>query len=82
MNQNSLQPALRSFIEEFSNNCRFIFTCNFKNRIIEPLQSRCAVVDFKINGKEKVEIAGQFFKRALNILKQEGVEYDQKVVAS
>lgn len=81
MNQNSLQPALRSFIEEFSNNCRFIFTCNFKNRIIEPLQSRCAVVDFKINGKEKVEIAGQFFKRALNILKQEGVEYDQKVVA-
>jgi len=81
MNQNSLQPALRSFIEEFSNNCRFIFTCNFKNRIIEPLQSRCAVIDFKITGKEKAEIAGQFFKRAIHILKTENIDYEQKVVA-
>ncbi len=81
LNPNSTQPALRSFIEEFASNCRFIFTCNFKNRIIEPLHSRCAVVDFKITGKEKAEIAAQFFKRALGILKDQGIEYDQKVVA-
>lgn len=81
LNPNSTQPALRSFIEEFSDNCRFILTCNFKNRIIEPLHSRCAVIDFKITGKEKVAIAGAFFKRVINILKQEGVDYDQKVVA-
>lgn len=81
LNPNSTQPALRAFIEEFANNCRFILTCNFKNRIIEPLHSRCAVVDFKINGKEKAEVAAAFFKRVLNILKTEGVEYDQKVVA-
>jgi len=81
LNPNSTQPALRSFIEEFSDNCRFIFTCNFKNRIIEPLHSRCAVIDFKITGKEKVTVAGNFFKRVINILKEENVEYDQKVVA-
>lgn len=81
LNPNSTQPALRSFIEEFADNCRFIFTCNFKNRIIEPLHSRCAVIDFKIPSTEKVQIAGQFFKRAINILKQENIEYDQKVVA-
>ena len=81
MNAQSIQPALRSFIEEFSANCRFIFTCNFKNRIIEPLHSRCAVVDFKIDSKEKPELAGTFFKRAISILKQEGIEYDPKVVA-
>jgi DNA polymerase III delta prime subunit len=81
LNPNSTQPALRGFMEEFANNCRFILTCNFKNRIIEPLHSRCAVVDFKITGKEKMEIAGHFFKRAISILKKEGVEYDQKVVA-
>ena len=81
LNPNSTQPALRAFIEEFSNNCRFILTCNFKNRIIEPLHSRCAVVDFKITGKEKMEIAGAFFKRVLGILKSEGIDYDQKVVA-
>lgn len=81
LNPNSTQPALRSFIEEFASNCRFIFTCNFKNRIIEPLHSRCAVIDFKITGKEKMEIAAQFFKRALGILKEQGIEYDQKVVA-
>ena len=81
MNADSVQPALRSFIEEFSNNCRFIFTCNFKHRIIEPLHSRCAVVDFKITNADKPKIAATFFKRAIEILKEEGVEYDQKVVA-
>ena len=81
LNPNSTQPALRAFIEEFSANCRFIFTCNYKNRIIEPLHSRCAVVDFKIDNAEKQEIAGSFFKRVANILKQENIEFDQKVVA-
>jgi DNA polymerase III delta prime subunit len=81
MNADSVQPALRSMIEEFSSNCRFIFTCNFKNRIIEPLHSRCAVIDFKIDSGEKQQIAAQFFKRATAILKQEEVEFDPKVVA-
>jgi DNA polymerase III delta prime subunit len=81
MNPQSVQPALRSFIEEFSANCRFIFTCNFKNRIIEPLHSRCAVVEFKIDNSEKQGIAAQFFKRATQILKQEEIEFDPKVVA-
>jgi DNA polymerase III delta prime subunit len=81
MNPQSVQPALRSFIEEFSANCRFIFTCNFKNRIIEPLHSRCAVVEFKIDNAEKQAIAAQFFKRATQILKKEEVEFDPKVVA-
>ena len=81
MNAQSVQPALRSFIEEFSGNCRFIFTCNFKNRIIEPLHSRCAVIEFKIDSKDKQEIAATFFKRAVQILKQENVEFDPKVVA-
>ena len=81
LNPNSTQPALRGFIEEFSNNCRFIFTCNFKNRIIEPLHSRCSVIDFKIENAEKAEIAGAFFKRTIGILKAENIEADQKVVA-
>ena len=81
LNPNSTQPALRSFIEEFADNCRFIFTCNFKNRIIEPLHSRCAVIDFKIPPEEKINIGGQFFKRAVKILKTEGIEFDPKVVA-
>jgi len=81
LNPNSTQPALRSFIEEFADNCRFILTCNFKNRIIDPLHSRCAVVDFKIPGDEKVKVAGLFFKRVVNILKMENVEFDTKVVA-
>ena len=81
LNPNSTQPALRGFIEEFSNNCRFIFTCNFKNRIIEPLHSRCAVIEFKIDNTEKPKVAAQFFKRALMILKTEGIEHDPKVVA-
>ncbi len=81
MNADSVLPALRAFIEEFSNNCRFIFTCNFKNRIIEPLHSRCAVVEFKIEAKEKQEIAGKFFKRVSAILTEEKVSFDSKVVA-
>lgn len=81
MNADSVQPALRSFIEEFSNNCRFIFTCNFKNRIIEPLHSRCSVVDFKIDNEEKPKIAAGFFRRVSDILSFEKVEFDPKVVA-
>ena len=76
-----VQLLLRASIEEFANNCRFIFTCNYKNKIIEPLHSRCAVVEFGIKGKEKVELAGQFFKRLQNILETEGIEYEPKVLA-
>ena len=78
---NSTQPALRNYMEEFSANCRFIFTANYKNRIIEPIHSRCAVIEFKIDTKEKQEIAAAFFKRATAILKQENIEFDPKVVA-
>jgi DNA polymerase III delta prime subunit len=81
MNAESVQPALRNFIEQFSSNCSFIFTCNFKNRIIEPLHSRCAVVEFKIDNKDKQEIAATFFKRATQILKQENIDFDPKVVS-
>ena len=81
MNAQSVQPALRSFIEEFSNNCRFIFTCNFKNRIIDPLHSRCAVVEFKIDNAEKPKVAAAFYRRIVDILTTEGVEFDSKVVA-
>jgi DNA polymerase III delta prime subunit len=81
MNAQSVQPALRSFIEEFSNNCRFIFTCNFKNRIIDPLHSRCAVIEFKIDNAEKPKVAAAFYRRVVDILTAEGVEFDSKVVA-
>ena len=77
---NDVQLLLRAFIEEFSSNCRFIFTCNFKNRIVEPLHSRCAVVEFGIKGKDRQTIAAQFFKRIQEILGAEGVEYDNKVL--
>jgi len=76
-----VQLLLRASIEEFTNNCRFIFTCNYKNKIIEPLHSRCAVVEFGIKGKQKVEIAGLFFKRLQDILDSEKVSYDAKVLA-
>jgi len=76
-----VQLLLRASIEEFSKNCRFIFTCNYKNKIIEPLHSRCAVVEFSVNGKEKQEIASKFFKRINNILEQERIEADKKVLA-
>jgi DNA polymerase III delta prime subunit len=78
---NDVQMLLRANIEAFYNNCRFIFTCNYKNKIIEPLHSRCAVIDFTIKGKQKVQLAGSFFKRLQNILDVENIEYDQKVVA-
>jgi len=78
---NDVQLLLRASIEEFNRNCRFIFTCNYKNKIIEPLHSRCAVIDFGIKGKEKASLAGSFFKRLQNILDAEGVEFDQRVLA-
>jgi len=76
-----VQLLLRASIEEFSGNCRFIFTCNYKNKIIEPLHSRCSVVEFSIKGKEKVKIAGLFFKRLQQILDIEKIPYDAKVLA-
>jgi DNA polymerase III delta prime subunit len=81
LNANSTQPALRGAIEEFSSNCSFIFTFNFKNRIIDPIHSRCTVIDFKING-QKAKMAAQFFKRVEWILQEEGVTYDKQVVAA
>lgn len=81
LNPQSTQPALRGFIEEFSNNCRFIMTCNFKNRIIEPLHSRCSVVEFNIAKKDMPDLCGSFMKRVGNILSNENVEYDEPVIA-
>lgn len=81
LSASSVQPALRGFIEQFHNNCRFIFTCNFENRIIDPIHSRCSVIDFKISGEDKPTIASLMFKRACSILKKEGIEFDKKVVA-
>ena len=81
LNPQSTQPALRGFIEEFANNCRFILTCNFKNRIIEPLHSRCSVYEFSIPNDQKPELAGQFFKRATEILQKENVEFVPDAVA-
>ena len=77
---NDVQLLLRANIETFYNNCRFIFTCNYKNKIIEPLHSRCAVVEFGIKGKEKAQIAAGFFGRLKEILGAEGIEYDNKVL--
>ena len=81
LNPQSTQPALRNFMEEFSKNCGFILTCNFRNRVIEPLQSRCSVIDFKIDKKDRAAMAGQFFNRVCTILDGEQVEYDKKAVA-
>jgi DNA polymerase III delta prime subunit len=81
LNANSTQPALRNFMEEFSRNCGFILTCNFKNRIIEPLHSRCSVVDFKISKKDMAKLAMQFLKRVDGILTSEKIEYDKGTVA-
>ena len=81
LNAQSFQPALRGFIEEFANNCRFILTCNFKNRIIEPLHSRCGVYEFNTNKKTLAELSMQFMKRLITILDNESVEYDKKVLA-
>jgi DNA polymerase III delta prime subunit len=81
LNPNSTQPALRNAIEEFAGNCSFIFTCNFKNRIIEPLHSRCAVIDFGLKNGEKAKMAGSFFKRIQSVLQSENVDYDDAVIA-
>jgi DNA polymerase III delta prime subunit len=81
LNPNSTQPALRNAIEEFAGNCSFIFTCNFKNRIIEPLHSRCAVIDFNLKSNEKTQMAKDFFGRVKQILQSENVSFDDKVVA-
>ena len=79
LNPQSTQPALRGFMEEFHKNCRFIFTCNFKNRIIEPLHSRCSVIEFKINGN-KVMLAELFMERVEKILKEEKIGFEDKVM--
>ena len=81
LNANSTQPALRNFMEEFSKNCGFILTCNFRNRIIDPLHSRCSVIDFKIGKADMAKLAAQFFKRVITILDSENVKYEQQVVA-
>lgn len=81
LNPSSTQPALRGFIEEFAANCRFILTCNFKNRIIDPLHSRCTVLDFRITPKERPSVAAKFLNRVRDILKAEKVEFSDKVVA-
>jgi DNA polymerase III delta prime subunit len=81
LNPNSLQPALRNAMEEFSINCSFIFTCNYKNRIIEPLHSRCSVIDVKINKEDKQKLMTQFFKRVCWILDEEKITYSKEVVA-
>ena len=78
---NDVQLSLRAAVEEFHSNCRFIFTCNFPNKIIEPLHSRCTVVDFKINTEQAMELQGQFFARMKEILDEQNVEYQDKVLA-
>ena len=82
LNPQSTQPALRGFIEEFSKNCGFILTCNFKNRIIEPLHSRCSSIEFRIPNEEKPQLAMEFMNRCEVILNNEQIHYDKKVVAS
>ena len=81
LNAQSTQPALRGFIEEFHKNCGFILTCNYKNRLIPPLHSRCSVVDFTIQKSEKKELAEQFFQRVMNVLVVEDVKFEPKAVA-
>jgi len=81
LNPQSTQPALRGFIEQFSDNCRFILTCNFKNRIIEPLHSRCGVYEFNATKTEIAGLAGSFFDRFAGILEDEGIQYEKKAVA-
>jgi DNA polymerase III delta prime subunit len=81
LNAANVQPALRNFIEEYSKNCGFIFTCNFKNRIIEPLRSRLSEIDFSIEKDDKPKLAAQFYKRVVAILSNENVDHDPKIVA-
>ena len=81
LNPNSTQPAMRAAMEEFAHNCTFIMTCNYKNRIIEPLHSRCAVIEFKIRNEDKPKMASMFMKRAATILKEEKVPFEAPVLA-
>ena len=81
LNSQSTQPALRGFIEEFSANCRFILTCNFKNRIIEPLHSRCTTIEFNIPKKESAKLCSNFLQRCKTILTTENIQYEEKVLA-
>jgi len=81
LNPQSTQPALRGFIEEFHKNCRFILTCNFKNRIIDPLHSRFSNIEFRVNPKDKGKLATKLFERAVFILKEQNVDYEEKVLA-
>ena len=81
MNRDSVQPALRGFIEQFAENCRFIFTCNYANRLIDPLHSRTTVIDFKLAPSDRPTLASKFLKRMEYILNNEAVEYDQRVLA-
>ena len=81
INPNSTQPALRNFMEEFSNNCGFIFTCNYKGKIIPALHSRCSVIDFIVPKSDMAKLAAQFFKRIITILTKEKVTFDKAVVA-
>ncbi len=81
LNPQSTQPALRGFIEEFHKNCGFILTCNYKNRLIEPLQSRCSTIDFSVPKSEREQLAKQFFKRVMDILSKEDIKYEPKAVA-
>ena len=81
LNPNSTQPALRNFMEEYSKNCGFILTCNFKNKLIDPLISRCSVIDFSIPKEERSQLAAQFYKRAIGILEAEQVPFEPKAVA-
>jgi DNA polymerase III delta prime subunit len=81
LNPNSTQPAMRAAMEEFAHNCTFIMTCNYKNRLIDPLHSRCAVIEFKIRNEDKPKMASMFMKRAANILKEEKVPFEPAVLA-
>lgn len=81
LNPNSTQPALRNFMEEYSKNCGFILTCNFKNRIIDPLHSRCSVIEFKLPKEEKPKIAASFYRRVVDVLTHENVKFESKAVA-
>ncbi len=81
LNPASTQPAMRGFIERFANNCSFIFTCNYLHRIIEPIHSRCSVIEFKIDRKQQPIIATQFLKRVISILNQYNIQFDERVVA-
>ena len=81
LNPQSTQPALRGFMEEFHKNCGFVFTCNYKNRLIPPLHSRCSVVDFAIPNSERQKLAAEFFGKVINILEDQNIKYDKRVVA-